>query len=268
METSDLQKLCKSVTALTKQVGTFILEERKTFSQNAIEKKGHNDLVSYVDKTAEERIVAELKRLLPEAGFYTEESTDNTKGETYNWIIDPLDGTTNFIHGIPCFCISIALLQKNELVLGVVHELNLDECFYAWKDGGAFMNSKRIYVSSIDKLSDSLIATGFPYHNYDRMVPYMQVFDWCMRNTHGLRRLGSAAADLAYVACGRFEAFYEYGLNAWDVAGGAIIVKEAGGHVTDFSGGNNFIFGGEMIAANKKVHAEMHAVISAEFLKK
>ncbi|MBK9412821.1 MAG: inositol monophosphatase [Bacteroidetes bacterium] len=267
MEIQELQKLCIDVTLLTKEVGHFILEERKTFSQSQIEKKGHNDLVSYVDKTAEERIVLKLKSLLPEAGFYTEEATDNSKGEKYNWIIDPLDGTTNFIHGIPCFCISIALLENDELILGVVHELNLDECFYAWKTGGAFMNGKSISVSSINKLSDSLIATGFPYHNYDRMIPYMQVFDWCMRNTHGLRRLGSAAADLAYVACGRFEAFYEYGLNAWDVAGGAIIVKEAGGHVTDFNGGSNFIFGGELIAANKKVHTEMYNVISTEFQK-
>ncbi|HQW22661.1 MAG TPA: inositol monophosphatase family protein [Bacteroidia bacterium] len=267
MENSQLKKLCIDVTELTTDVGKFIVGERKTFSQSNIEKKGHNDLVSYVDKTAEARIVEKLKSLLPEAGFYTEESTDNTKGDKYNWIIDPLDGTTNFIHGIPCFCISIALVEKDELILGVVHELNLDECFYAYKNGGAFMNGKPISVSKISVLSDSLIATGFPYHNYDRMIPYMQVFDWCMRNTHGLRRLGSAAADLAYVACGRFEAFYEYGLNPWDVAGGAIIVKEAGGIVTDFIGENNFIFGGELIAANSGVHKEMQMVIKNEFSK-
>lgn len=265
METNLLRKLCLDVTKLTKEVGQFIINERKSFSGDKVEKKGHNDLVSYVDKTAEEKIVKRLKELLPVAGFYTEESTDNTKGEKYNWIIDPLDGTTNFIHGLPCFCISIALLENDELILGVVHELNLDECFYAWKNGGAFLNDSRISVSAIGTLSDSLIATGFPYHNYDRMVPYMKVFDWCMRNTHGLRRLGSAAADLAYVACGRFEAFYEYGLNPWDVAGGAIIVKEAGGHVTDFSGKGNFVFGGELVAANKNVHLEMLKVIKDEF---
>ena len=267
MTDNQLKQLCLSVTALTKDVRKFILGERKIFLQSSIEKKGHNDLVSYVDKTAEERIVKRLKELLPEAGFYTEESTDNTKGEKYNWVIDPLDGTTNFIHGLPCFCISIALLEKDELILGVVHELNLDECFYAWKTGGAFLNGNPISVSKIDKLSDSLIATGFPYHNYDKMVPYMKVFDWCMRNTHGLRRLGSAAADLAYVACGRFEAFYEYGLNAWDVAGGAIIVKEAGGIVTDFKGKNTYIFGGELIASNTGVYRVMLEVIDAEFRK-
>lgn len=265
MDNLNLATICNAVTKLTNQVGQFIIAQRKTFKSDDIEKKGHNDLVSYVDKKAEELIVNELKSILPEAGFYTEESTDNSKGEVYNWIVDPLDGTTNFIHGIPCFCISIALLKENELVVGVVHELNLNECFYAWKDGGAFMNGTPIRTSSTSKLSESLIATGFPYHNYDRMKPYMEVFDWCMRNTHGLRRLGSAAADLAYVACGRFESFYEYGLNPWDVAGGAIIVKEAGGHVSDFKGGDNFIFGGELIASNPFVHSEMKGVIESKF---
>ncbi|MBL0104311.1 MAG: inositol monophosphatase [Bacteroidetes bacterium] len=265
MNLTALQSLCAEVCKLTAETGKFILEERKKFQSSSIEKKGHNDLVSYVDKTSEQQIVKRLKELLPESGFITEEKTESRKGDVYNWIIDPLDGTTNFIHGIPCFCISIALTMNDELVLGVVHELNLDECFSAVKDGGAFLNGKAIHVSQIDKLSDSLIATGFPYHDYDRMKPYMEVFDWCMRNTHGLRRLGSAAADLAYVACGRFESFYEYGLNAWDVAGGAIIVKEAGGVVTDFSGGNNFVFGAELIASNAKVAKEMTDVIQTKF---
>ena len=166
---------------------------------------------------------------------------------------------------MPCFCISIALMNDNEIVLGVVHELNFDECFYAWKDGGAYMNDNRIFVSGTNLLSESLMATGFPYHNYDRMKPYMEIFDYCMHNTHGLRRLGSAAADLAYVACGRFEGFYEYGLNSWDVAGGAIIVKEAGGIVTDFSGGGNFVFGAEIIATNAGIASEFLKVVKKKF---
>lgn len=210
-------------------------------------------------------IVDGLRPLIESAGFITEENTASVTGERYSWIIDPLDGTTNYIHGMPCFCISIALIDKEELVLGVVHELNFDECFYAWKDGGAFMNGEPIHVSKIQKLSDSLLATGFPYHDYGRMKPYMEVFDHFMRNTHGLRRLGSAAADLAYVACGRFEAFYEYGLNAWDVAGGAIIVQEAGGMVKDFSGGKDFVFGMEMVASNGFVGVEMLDVIRERF---
>jgi myo-inositol-1(or 4)-monophosphatase len=263
----DYSVICEEVTKLTSEVGKFILNERKNFSVSSVEKKGHNDLVSYVDKTAEKMLVERLKLILPEAGFITEEKTTDTKGTIYNWIIDPLDGTTNYIHGMPCFCISIALLKENELVIGVVHELNFDECFYAWKNGGAFMNEKKISVSAVEELSESLMATGFPYQNYDRMKQYMEVFDYCMHNTHGLRRLGSAAADLAYVACGRFEGFYEYGLNSWDVAGGAILVKEAGGIVTDFKGGNDFIFGGEMIATNGKIANQFLDVVKSKFQK-
>jgi myo-inositol-1(or 4)-monophosphatase len=259
-------ELCREVTEVTSRVGDFILNERKKFQPSSIEKKGHNDLVSYVDKSAELMIVQALKNLLPEAGFITEENTDNTRGNKFNWIIDPLDGTTNFIHGMPCFCISIALMKDQELVLGIVHELNFDECFYAWKNGGAFMNGEKIFVSRTPKLSESLLATGFPYHNYDRMKPYMEIFDYCMRNTHGLRRLGSAAADLAYVACGRFDGFYEYGLNAWDVAGGALLVKEAGGIVTDFSGGDNFTFGAELIATNSFIANDFLNVVKEKFI--
>jgi myo-inositol-1(or 4)-monophosphatase len=210
-------------------------------------------------------IVEQLKKIFPASGFITEEKTSEIIDDHYNWIIDPLDGTTNFIHGMPCFCISIALMKDNELVIGVVHELNFDECFYGWKDGGAFMNGNSISVSQTKVLAESLMATGFPYHDYNRMEQYMKVFDYCMHNTHGLRRLGSAAADLAYVACGRFDGFYEYGLNSWDVAGGALIVKEAGGIVTDFKGGNDFIFGSEMIATNKHISSEMLNVIRKYF---
>ena len=261
----DFKDICLEVTKLTGVVGKFILEERKKFNDSFVEKKGHNDLVSYVDKKSEEMLVEKLRTILPEAGFITEENTSTQKGPLYNWIIDPLDGTTNFIHGMPIFCISIGLLKENEIVIGVVHELNLSECFYGWKNGGAYLNGERIYVSAIQTLSDSLLATGFPYHNYDRMKPYMEIFDYCMRNSHGLRRLGSAAADLAYVACGRFEGFYEYGLNSWDVAGGVLLVREAGGIVTDFSGKDNFIFGEEVIATNAQIADEFLNVVKSKF---
>ena len=143
--------------------------------------------------------------------------------------------------------------------------MNLDECFYGWKGGGAWLNGQPIKVSETDSLKRSLLATGFPYANYDRMVPYMQVFDYCMRHTQGLRRLGSAAVDLAYVACGRFEGFYEYGLNAWDVAGGAFLVQEAGGKVSDFSGGADYLFGREIIANNAGTFEEFLQVVKKEF---
>jgi myo-inositol-1(or 4)-monophosphatase len=261
----NLELICKDAIAVSKRAGEFIMQEWKNFTIENIEIKGHNNLVSYVDKNAEAIIVDGLKKILPEAGFITEENTDSIRKEVYNWIIDPLDGTTNYIHGLPCFCISIALIRHDKIVVGVVHELNFNECFYAWENGGAFLNGESIKVSQVKKVADSLLATGFPYHNYTRMKPYMEVFDYCLRNTHGLRRLGSAAADLAYVACGRFEGFYEYGLNPWDVGGGAIIVKEAGGSVTDFKGENNFLFGEEIIATNGKIAKEFTDVIKAKF---
>jgi myo-inositol-1(or 4)-monophosphatase len=261
----NLEALCREVVALSEKAGSFILEERKRFNTSTVEHKGHNDLVSYVDKHAEAIIVEGLTELLPEAGFIAEEGTSLKKGERFEWIVDPLDGTTNFIHGVPCFCVSIALYENGQPVLGVVHELNQRECFYAWKDGGAWMNGTRIRVSNTATLADALIATGFPYHDYDRMEPYMKVFDHCMRYTRGLRRLGSAAADLAYLAAGRFDVFYEYGLNPYDVAAGVVLVQEAGGTVTDFSGGNNHTFGREIIASNSLLHPPFLDVLKESF---
>lgn len=261
----NLERLCAEVCDIVRATGEFIREERKTFAMSKVEYKGLNDLVSYVDKTAEKKLVHDLAKILPSSGFITEEKTNTIQGEQYNWVIDPLDGTTNFVHGLPCYCVSVALLSNNKLVLGVVYEINLDECFYAFENGGAWLNGNRIKVSDASTLKQSLLATGFPYSNYERMKPYMEVFDYFMYNSHGLRRLGSAAADLVYVACGRFEGFYEYGLNAWDVAGGALIVKEAGGVIADFSGGENFLFGKEIIATNQNIYDEFLEVVKSKF---
>jgi myo-inositol-1(or 4)-monophosphatase len=262
----NLQTLCQDVCALSKQVGEFIKKERNNFEANRVEVKGKNDFVSYVDKTAEKRIVEQLQKLLPEAGFIAEEGTITQKGELYNWIIDPLDGTTNFIHGIPCFAISIALMRKNEIVLGVVYEINFDECFYAWENSKAYLNGFEIAVSKAAKLSDSLLATGFPYYDYHKMNEYLDLFKYFMKNTHGLRRLGSAATDLAYVACGRFEGFYEYSLQPWDVAAGAFIVQQAGGKVSDFKGEENYIFGKEIVASNSAVFSEFLSAVKLFFI--
>ena len=261
----NLEELCKNACDLIVTTGAFIRKERITFSKDAIEYKGHNDMVSFVDKTAEKLLVEGLLKFLPEGGFITEEKTVFITGTSYNWIIDPLDGTTNFIHGLPCYCISVALMKDNEIILGIIYEINLDECFYAWQNGGAFLNGKSISVSTVSQLKDSLLATGFPYSNYKYMKQYMAVFDYCMYNSHGLRRLGSAAADMAYVACGRLEGFYEYGLQSWDVAAGVIIVKEAGGRVSDFKGGDNCIFGKEIIATNHFMYREFFETVRKAF---
>lgn len=261
----NLEDLTHQVVELAKSAGSFIREEASRFDAASIEYKGLNDMVSYVDKGAEEMIVAGLSKYLPSAGFVTEEQTINKVGEVYNWIVDPLDGTTNFIHGIPAFSVSIALQKNDELVVGVIYEINRDECFYAWKDGGAFMNGKKIMVTSNQTFSASLLATGFPYYNFEKLERYINVFRELTQVSHGLRRIGSAAVDLAYVACGRFDGFFEYNLNSYDVAAGVILVREAGGRVTNFSGTAEVFEARELIAGNPFIAAELHSVISKHF---
>jgi myo-inositol-1(or 4)-monophosphatase len=246
----DYKELCLATCQIARDSGRFMAKERLSFDSSMIEHKGLHDLVSYVDRASEERIIAALQALLPESGFIAEEGTSTKRGERFNWVIDPLDGTTNFIQGIPIYSVSIALMDGEELVIGVVYEVGQDECFYAWKDGGAFLNDKPIQVSSTVDTHHALMATGFPYTNFKNLDKYMQYLSWAMTSTRGLRRLGSAAVDLSYVACGRFDAFFECDLKAWDVAAGAFIVQEAGGNVFDFDGGKNFIFGGQIIASN------------------
>jgi myo-inositol-1(or 4)-monophosphatase len=257
----DLVKISQLTIDLSREVGAYIRKEAKGFNYDVVEEKGLNDLVSYVDKTAEEKIVKGLREILPEAGFITEEGTAGYSTEEYRWIVDPLDGTTNFTHGLPVYAVSIALMHRDELMVGVVYEINKDEMFWAVKGNGAWMNGDPIKVSNRTNLSESLLATGFPYYNFEQMPAYLKILNEFMQSTHGLRRMGSAAVDLAYVACGRFEGFFEYNLNAWDVAAGSLIVKEAGGEVTDFSLGSNFLFDREIIASGK-VLKEMQAIIT------
>jgi myo-inositol-1(or 4)-monophosphatase len=263
----NLEKICQQVIELTRNTGQFILNEKKNNSKIRFEEKGLHDFVTYVDKTSEQRLVEGLNVILPEAGYIVEEQTTTTRGENFNWIIDPLDGTTNFIHGITPFAISIALMEKDEIILGIVYEFGLDECFYAWKDSPAYLNGKEIHVSTQSNIKDSLVATGFPYYDFKRMKPFLESLEFFMKDTHGVRRLGSAATDLAYVACGRFEAFYEYSLSPWDVAAGAFIVKQAGGKVSDFKGKNNYIFGKEIVAANHGVFDNFLAIVKQYMIK-
>ncbi len=251
-----LESICKKTLKAIESVGEFIRTEALSFSSSSVEYKAQHDLVSYVDRTAEQRLVELLSPILPGSGFITEEDQTREISSEYNWIIDPLDGTTNFVHGLPCYCISIGLMKDNKIVLGIVYEINFREFFYAWENGNAFMNNKIIRCSKTNLFSQSLLATGFPSLNYDRLDEFMEVFKHCMQHTRGLRRLGSAAADLAYVACGRLDGFFEYGLSSWDVAGGSIIVKEAGGMVSDFKGEENYIFGKEILASNQAIHPD------------
>ncbi|PRY89533.1 inositol monophosphatase family protein [Mongoliibacter ruber] len=253
---NDLSEILTKTIETAKTAGAFIRNESKTFDRSKTESKGLNDLVSYVDKEAEKIIVSRLKEILPEADFIAEEGTAVQSGKDYTWIIDPLDGTTNFIHGIPIFAVSIGLKHHDELVLGVVYEVNFDECFYARKGNGAFMNGKPIHVSKPATLSESLVVTGFPYSAFEKIDDYLKILRKLMETCHGLRRLGSAATDLCYVACGRAEGFFEYDLKPYDVAAGVVILSEAGGSVSDFSGGNDFLFGREILASNSHIHPE------------
>ena len=257
----DFLKISQQTIDLSREVGAYIREEAKSFDHHRVEEKGLNDLVSYVDKTAEVKIVRGLKKILPEAGFITEEGTAGYSIEEYRWVVDPLDGTTNFTHGLPVYAVSIALMHLETLVVGVVYEINKDEMFWAAKGMGAWLNEESIKVSERKKLSESLLATGFPYYNFEQMSAYLKILNEFMKSTHGLRRMGSAAVDLAYVACGRFEGFFEYNLNAWDVAAGSLIVIEAGGEVTDFNLGRNFLFDREIIAGGN-VLKEMQTIIA------
>lgn len=258
------QQTLDKVILTAKKAGAFIRQERENFSYQNVEIKGLNDLVSYVDKIAEEIIVKDLQDIVPEAGFIVEENTRSERKE-FNWIVDPLDGTTNFIHGIPCYAVSIALEHKGAVVLGVVYEVSRDECFYAMTNGGAFLNGNKISVSARKTVSESLLATGFPIYNFDRVDSYLGALKYFMQHTHGLRRLGAAAVDLCHVACGRVDAYFEYNLHPWDVAAGALIAQEAGGKVCDFSGGNNWLFGREVSCTNALLEDEFNKVIKKHF---
>ncbi len=248
--------ICREIESAAGEAGAFIRKESEGFDINRAERKGLNDFVSYVDKGSEQLLVERLSMILPEAGFITEEGTSSKSGVKYCWVIDPLDGTTNFLHGFYPYAVSIGLMEYNEVVAGVVHEIGKDETFTAWKEGGAWLNGSPIHVSGVARLADSLIATGLPYSDFKRLDPYMDSLTHFCRHAQGIRRLGSAATDLAYVACGRFEAFYEYGLHPWDIAAGIILVREAGGMVSDFSGNGNNLQGDEIVASADQVFSE------------
>jgi len=255
------ENICKKAIEIVNETAIFIRTEANSFSSDKVEVKGLHNFVSYVDKSAEERLVGQLKKLVPEAGFIAEEGTASNNGEPIQWVIDPLDGTTNFIHGLPAYSISVGLMVEGKTKVGIVQEINLNECFYAWENSDAWLNGKKIYVSKANSVKDSLIATGFPYYDFHKMKAYLNSLEYLMQNSHGARRIGSAAVDLAYVACGRFEAFYEYSLKPWDVVGGAFIVQQAGGVVCDFKGGDNYIFGEELIATNSLIYTEFLNII-------
>ncbi|HBG71490.1 MAG: hypothetical protein A2W93_14660 [Bacteroidetes bacterium GWF2_43_63] len=248
--------LVESIIQAASRAGSFQLDSVKKLQKSDVESKGLNDFVSFVDKQSEEMLLNDLSMIIPGSAFLAEESGEKATGSEWTWIVDPLDGTTNYIHGIPLYSVSIGLMRNGELYAGVVHEPNLNEIFHAVKGEGAFLNRQPIRVTNTAAMKDSLWATGFPYHDFEKIDQYMDFIRYSIRHTHGLRRLGSAAVDLVYTAAGRMDGFFEFGLNPWDVAAGALIVQEAGGVVTDFSGSDGYVFNKEIIACNPVLFKE------------
>ena len=259
----DLQQLTLDVCKVAREAGAYINKERANFSLDKVERKHAHDYVSYVDKGSEQFIVGKLREILPEAGFITEEGTtkDDVRcqmedNSPFVWVVDPLDGTTNFIHGFAPYAVSIALCKGREIVVGVVYEIVSDECFYAWKNGGAFVNEHPLHVGT-SAIGDALLCLQLPY-NSDAYKPVIKrLIDHFYGNVGSIRMIGSAAIALCYVAAGRLDAYAERYIGQWDYMAGALIVKEAGGRVTNYAGEDYFMEGDSIVATNGVVHQDL-----------
>jgi len=241
--------------------GRVLMEHWGKRGTYAIQEKGRNDFVTNVDRRAEEAIVRLIRGRFPDHAVIAEESPPSGGSSGYRWYIDPLDGTTNFIHGYPLFSVSVALADPQGMRAAVVFDPLRNEMFTATRAGGAFLNGEPIRVSPAEKLSEALLVTGFPFRSLHRLDPYLATFRSFILGASGIRRDGSAALDLAYVACGRYEGFWEMALSSWDVAAGGLIVREAGGVVTDFQGRDDYLASGDIVAANPNIHPAMLRVV-------
>lgn len=241
--------------------GQYILDHIHTTTEYDF--KGRANVVTEVDRTSERIIIEAIQETFPDHEILAEESPHQKTRSPYRWIIDPLDGTTNYIHGFPCFSVSIALEYQDEIIVGVVFDPVRRELFSAIKGQGAYLNRTRISVSKTEQLSEALLATGFPYRLDSHFERNMQIFKEMYASSQGVRRAGSAAIDLCYTACGRYDGFWEYDLNPWDVAAGYLIVMEAGGKVTDFAGASGTIYGDEILATNGRITTEMLSIINS-----
>jgi len=260
-----LESLNNELNELCREVGSFIAAQQDGLSAKDIGTKGLHDYVTHVDMESERRLVDGLKTLFPGSGFLAEENTIENRDKPYTWIIDPLDGTTNFIHQLPTYSISVALEHRDQIIMGTVLDIRADECYTAIKDCPASMNGRLIQVSDRQELGESLLATGFPYNDFTVQEAYVGVLSYLMRKTRGIRRFGSAAIDLAWVASGKFDGFWEYSLKPWDVAAGSFIVKQAGGVVSDFHGASNYLYGKEIVCGNTAIHPQVLKVIKQYF---
>lgn len=245
-----------------RKAGSIIINSLERLDELQLTQKQHNDYVTDVDLQAEKIIIDIIRKNYPFHGILAEES-GSTPGEETTWIIDPLDGTTNFIHGYPHFCVSIAVQQKGRIEHGLIYDPIRHEIFTASRGGGAHLNNRRLRVSNRTTLQGCLLGTGIPYRNPARLASYMKSFQVLVTQVAGIRRAGSAALDLAYVAAGRFDGYWEYDLGAWDIAAGALMVQEAGGLVSDMEGGENYLTTGNIVAGNPKIFKAILQTVSA-----
>ncbi|NBB89415.1 MAG: inositol monophosphatase [Bacteroidetes bacterium] len=250
---------------LIRETGKYIQSQAERVSEKDVHSKDLNSFVSYVDKEAEKKLVQGLEEIHSGFAFLTEENTVLQTDGPARWIIDPLDGTTNFLHGLPAYAVSVALELGSVISYGWVYHISADNLYFAKKNHGAYINGSQIKVSASSRLADGLIATGFPYTDFTHQDAYMKLLAYLMPRCRGLRRWGSAAIDLAFTAAGKFQGFYEVGLSPWDVAAGALLVQEAGGHVTDFSGEADFMARQQILASPPNTHEEMLQQIQTFF---
>ncbi len=257
----DLKYITSQVCKIAITTGVYLAKERKFFKKENVLEKNEHDYVSYVDREAEKMLVEALSALLPEAGFITEEGTVEQSKVGLNWVIDPLDGTTNFIQDYAPYCVSIALREGEELLVGVIYEVNRDECFYAWKNGNAYMNGQQIHVSN-NTMDQAFIGLELPYKAAEYKPVILNAFNQLYGKTSSIRICGSAAMSLCYVAAGRYDAWAEAFIGVWDYSAGALIVREAGGMVTDFNGKEDIAGTHHIVATNRVFHEEFRAVFS------
>ncbi|MDP4269596.1 MAG: inositol monophosphatase family protein [Bacteroidota bacterium] len=254
---TDLKEITLEVCKIARQAGEYQKKERVNFSFDSVEQKNSHDYVSYVDKSSEKLIVAGLKDLVPGAGFITEEETVTYNDEEYCWVIDPLDGTTNYIHDNAPYCVSIALRRRDEVLIGVVYEVCRDECFYAWKEGGAYLDGKPISVAKTNQIDHAMICIELPYDFNKYSATALHLINHFYGYAGAIRMNGSAATALCYVAAGRFDGWLEMYIGKWDFMAGVLIITEAGGTVTDFHGSAHYLDGNNIVASNGTIHEEL-----------
>jgi myo-inositol-1(or 4)-monophosphatase len=254
-----LHPMLNTAIKAARAAGSIINQASRDLDLIKVNTKGPNDFVTEVDQMAERAVIDTLLAAYPGHGILAEESgrAKGAKDSEYLWIIDPLDGTTNFIHGLPMYCVSIALEYRGQVQQAVVYDPTRNDLYYASKGRGAFLNDKRLRVSKRIRMADALIGTGFPFRRGDSFKRYMQMLELVMQSCAGVRRPGSAALDLCFLAAGYYDGFFETGLSPWDVAAGALIVTEAGGLVGNFTGEADFLHQREVVAGNPKIYAQL-----------